>query len=67
MRIHERTLKVQKAGFDLGEAVINVIRDHGLTATEAVRLLLGEAQRWTNEALRVERHPDDPERKADEA
>lgn len=67
MRIHERTLTVKKAGFQLDSAILNVIEDNRLTAAEVVHLLLAAAQRWNTEALRVERHPGDAERKADEA
>jgi len=67
MELHERTLMVQKAGAALGLAICDVIEAHGLTAAEAVSILLTEAKSWNNQALRAERHPGEPDRKANQA
>lgn len=67
MKLHERTLPVQRAENELGTLVWQWIERHDLTYTEAVRCLLSITQGVTKYQLRQERHPDDPDTKADEA
>lgn len=107
MRLHPRTLPVQRAGRDLDERLWNraveqnldydealhdaasyltatlagggepggeiaaivdeVQAEHHLTAVELARALLAHMETLTRYMLRMERHPDDPDRKADEA
>lgn len=67
LRIHPRLLKVKEVSAKLGIRVCDLIEEYNLTAIEAVSILLELAQVWNRYALRVERHPDDPTRKADEA
>lgn len=66
MRLHPRTLPVEKAGSDLSGLVVDWVKRHDLTYTEALRCLLAEAMRMSKLVLRNQRHPGDPERKADE-
>ena len=67
VQIHERYFKVREAHLALGEVVLKIIQDHGLTYHEAVSILLEEAQSWSKYGIRFERHPDDPYRDGEEA
>jgi hypothetical protein len=67
MRIHPRMPIVDRAGLELSRLVWAWMNEHDLTYVEAVRCLLGQTQELTKFMLRHERHPDDSERKADEA
>lgn len=67
LKLHERTKTVQQARNTLQGHVIDVVESHELTAGEVVCILLELARNWANYVLREERHPDDPEKKADEA
>lgn len=58
---------VQKAGIDLSAAVAEVISKHDLTYGETLKLLAEQSQRWAMHLVRSERHPDDPDKKGDEA
>jgi hypothetical protein len=66
VRLHPRLQIVTAAGRDLSDAVDRVCREHQLTDVEALRLLHEQSGRFTTWLLRAERHPDDPDRKADE-
>jgi hypothetical protein len=65
--LHPRTLPVQGAGAAIRTELDRLQREHDLTDVEMHRILLhymdGVAKGW----LQAERHPDDPDRKADEA
>lgn len=67
LRLHPRTRPVLKAEAAIKMAIITLQREWGLTDTEMLRALLEAQQVITTRMLRAERHPDDPERKADEA
>lgn len=67
MRIHWRTQIVLKAKSDMDVAVLKLVNKYGLTAVEVVTLLLQSAESWNVFALRQERHPKEPDKKADEA
>ena len=67
MKLHERTMHVQRARALLHNQVINFAEQQELTNVEVTDLLLHVAGRFNLMTLRAERHPDDPEKKADEA
>ena len=67
IKLHERTMHVQGAGVKIKQAILDAASDLDLTAIELARILQQEAMTWMTYALREERHPDDPEKKADEA
>ena len=67
IKIHERYQKVRKAALDLSEKVSEVIKKHDLTYAELNGIILEQAQNWNKYAIRAERHPDDPDKKGDEA
>lgn len=68
MRVHERTFMVDKAALDLQDVYYQWMKANpNLTYLEVIictHRLLDSPLRY---ALRSERHPDDPEKKADEA
>jgi hypothetical protein len=66
LRLHPRTMPVQRAEAAVAMAVATLQREWGLTDVEMLRALLAVQQGITRHMLRAERHPDDPERKADE-
>jgi hypothetical protein len=66
VKLHPRTLPVQQASNELDGLVWDWMERHDLTYVEAVRCLLETTQGITKYVLRDERHPDDPEHKADE-
>jgi dsDNA-binding SOS-regulon protein len=67
IKLHPRTMVVQKAERDLHDRLSDVADEHDLSWTE-MAIILGNLQ--TNAlkyVLREERHPEDPDRKGDEA
>jgi hypothetical protein len=66
MKIHNRYFIVREAHLALSEATSNIIKRFGLTYAELNGILLEEAQGWNKYAVRLERHPNDPEKKGDE-
>lgn len=66
LKIHKRYFLVREAHGELAEAIFKILEKHKLTYLELVRILLEEASVWTTQGLRHERHPEDPDRKADE-
>lgn len=67
MRLHPRTLPVQKAAANIRTELGELQDIHDLTNVEMLGILLEIAGHYTKYVLRAERHPDDPDRKADEA
>jgi hypothetical protein len=67
MRLHERTMKVQAATAQLRMDMIRFQDEHGLTNLEMVQALQQIQATKLKYMLRAERHPDDPDRGADEA
>lgn len=67
MQLHPRTLIVQGAAAQIGLAVCRLAEEHDLTAIETLKCVLECAHQWTTMALRAERHPENPDHKADEA
>lgn len=66
MKLHGRTLPVQRASIKLERLLWEFQRQHDLTDLETLRLLNTHQDLITRHMLRVERHPDNPDAKADE-
>ena len=66
MRYHPRTMLVEAASAKLHTLLVEFQVEHDLTYVEMAGLLLERQQTLVKYMLRDERHPDDPERKADE-
>lgn len=66
MKLHPRTLDVQRASSAIRGRLLDMQETHGLTDVEMLRVLIEHLQTITKYLLREERHPGDPERKADE-
>lgn len=67
MRLHERTIPVQTAEAEFGLVFMDFIKEHDLTYVECLQILAGQQQNLLKYMLRHERHPDDPEKRGDEA
>lgn len=67
MKIHDRYFKVRDAALELSEALMGIIKKHDLTYAEVQSIILEQAQTWNKYAIRAERHPEDPDKKGDEA
>ncbi len=67
MKLHRRTLPVQQASIKIQAQLDLLQQEHDLTDVEMLRVLLDHQQTLTKYLLREERHPGQPERKADEA
>ena len=65
--LHPRLELVDKASLELGKALTPIIKKYNLTYVEVNEILLTAALHWNKYAKRVERHPNDPDKKADEA
>jgi hypothetical protein len=67
LRIHPRTMMVQIAEAEFDVAVLQFLDSHDhLTDVELAGIMLRAVRYPLKQLLRAERHPDDPERKADE-
>ena len=66
MRLHPRTMPVQRAGNAIRAELDRLQQQHDLTDIEMLRILIEHQQAITKYMLREERHPGDPDRKADE-
>lgn len=60
-----RTQMVAMASLDIEGAVYRIAAEAGLTYIETVGALSSALSGLTRDALRQERHPDDPEKPAD--
>lgn len=67
VQLHPRTRPADRARSKLHEYVLAFSDEHELTDNEMAGILLYLASRFNTFALRAERHPGDPEKKADEA
>jgi len=67
LRLHPRTMPVQRAGAELGMFLARWAESNNLTAIEVCVLLTEQLQGWLKYPLRAERHPGNPDQKADEA
>lgn len=67
MKLHERTMIMQKHSADFNWVMIEFIKDRDISYTELL-ILLNEYARNSilKYLLRQERHPDNPNKKADE-
>ncbi len=66
LRLHPRTMLVQKADVELHGFLAEWQNRHGLTFGEVAVILADRQQNVLKYVLRAERHPEDPTRKADE-
>lgn len=66
MKLHPRTLDVQRASSFIRGRLLDMQETHDLTDVEMLRILIEHQQSITKYLLREERHPGDPDRKADE-
>ena len=66
LRLHPRTMTVQHASNELHGYLLQLMDTHDLTWAELAVILTERQQSALKYVLRAERHPDDPERKADE-
>jgi hypothetical protein len=67
LRLHKRTMPVQSATAELRLLLIKFQAEYDLTDIEMTGILVYAAADVNKYALRRERHPDDPDKKADEA
>jgi hypothetical protein len=67
LRLHPRTMPVQSAEAKIHMSLWKQQEEYDLTDIELLRILIAAQQSVTRYMLRAERHPDDPDRKADEA
>jgi hypothetical protein len=67
VRVHPRTRRVDEAERELHEAWDRIWTKHELTVLEALIILQSIPQTVLKYALRRERHPEDPDKFADEA
>jgi len=67
MKLHPRFKVTQEASDKISKAVSDIQNDYELTDWELVGILLEEALQVKRYALRSERHPNDSNKKADEA
>ncbi|GGM27867.1 hypothetical protein GCM10011608_10870 [Micromonospora sonchi] len=65
MRLHARTMPVQRASNAIRAELGRLQDEYDLTDVEMLRVLIEHQQSITKYMLRAERHPDDPDRKAD--
>lgn len=66
MRLHKRTLLVQRARGEFTDLCTEFLRGHDLTWGEWTSILADQLTQQAMYQIRDERHPDDPERKGDE-
>jgi hypothetical protein len=66
MKLHPRTMAVAQASADIGMTLIALQREHGLTDIEMMQALTAWQERKLKYMLRAERHPDDPDRPAEQ-
>ncbi len=67
MKLHERHAVTSAASVDLNGLTLDWLQRHDLTWAEAVRILANRLSQLSVYPVRCERHPGDPDKKADEA
>jgi hypothetical protein len=67
LHLHPRTLSVSQAGAEFNDWLIRFWEAKELTTIELLGILNDAQLRVVTHALRAERHPFDPDKKADEA
>lgn len=66
LRLHKRTIPVNTAGAEFSDWLWRFQAVKGLTDIELLQILNDSQQRVLTLALRAERHPGNPDKKADE-
>lgn len=66
LMLHDRALLVQSARNELSRCVVKVWEQHELTAIELVTVLATLTAEYAKYPLRDERHPGQPDKKANE-
>jgi hypothetical protein len=66
MKLHPRTMTVERAEVELSQFLLQWAEQHELTWCEMARALTEQIQMCLKYMLRAERHPEDPSKKADE-
>ena len=66
MRLHHRTMAVAQASAEIGMNLIALQHEHGLTDIEMMQALTAWQERKLKYMLRAERHPEDPDRPAEQ-
>lgn len=67
MQLHPRFFKVNDAKRALSEQFWNMVKKYDLTYLECVQVLAALIDDIVKYGIRTERHPDDPDKKGDEA
>jgi hypothetical protein len=67
MKLHERTTIVEKARHAFAMFLLDLQQKHDLTYGEMFSILGGSIADLAKYQIRHERHPDDPNKKGDEA
>jgi hypothetical protein len=67
MRLHPITMMVKSAEAEPREFLVHWIERHEVTWCEMARALTEQIHVYLKYILRAERHPEDPNKKADEA
>lgn len=67
LRLHPRTQVVAKARAAVAGAMLAIAKTYDLTYAEEAQILAGAIENCMKYAIRAERHPDDPEKRGDEA
>ena len=66
MRLHPRYAITKQAALQIDKAISDAIAEHDITYAELLVILAEQQRKWATYLLRAERHPDDPEQKANE-
>lgn len=66
MRLHKRTMPVQKAANEFRAYALDWVERHDLTYGEIVGIIAESLGTIAKFMRREERHPDDPEKRGDE-
>jgi len=67
MKLHARVMIVQKAHCDLAKVVLDLVEKHDLTYLELIACLNNVMASWIKDAVRDERHPNNPNLRGGEA
>jgi hypothetical protein len=66
MKLHRRTRAVAQASSDIGMALIALQQEHGLTDIEMMQAVATWQDCKLKFMLRAERHPEDPDKPAEQ-
>jgi hypothetical protein len=67
VKLHQRTQIIAKARLELGSLLLKLEEENELTIGEILDILNGLASDYIRSLVRMERHPNDPDKKGDEA